>query len=230
MKKQIITAALALAMSVGASYAQDCCKNGNAAGGAAGGEKSECCSGKGEKKECCQKSIIDNIMTRTSIRKFKQQPVEDAKIETMLRAAMAAPTAMNKQPWHFVVVNDKEALNKLAGEGRRGDMLRNAPLAIVICGNMEKTISGDASDFWIQDVSAATENLLLAAHAIGLGAVWTGLYPIVSRAGQVAQILGMPETMIPLCTVVIGYPDEQPTPKDKWKPENVSYNVYGNTK
>ena len=176
------------------------------------------------------KAIVENIMTRTSIRKYKQQPVEDCKIETMLRAAMAAPTAMNKQPWHFVVVTDKAMLNKLAGEGRRGDMLRNAPLAIVICGNMEKAIGGDANGFWIQDVSAATENLLLAAQALGLGAVWTGLYPIVERAGQVAQILGMPEYIIPLCTVVIGYPDEQPTPKDKWKPENISYNVYGGSK
>ena len=177
-----------------------------------------------------QNSAIDNIMTRTSIRKYKQQPVEDAKIETMLRAAMAAPTAVNKQPWHFVVVTDKKVLGELAGQGRRGDMLRNAPLAIVVCGNLEKTLEGDAEDFWIQDVSAATENLLLAAHALGLGAVWTGLYPIVERAGQVAQVLGMPEYIMPLCTVVIGYPDEQPTPKNKWNPENVSYNKYGKTK
>ena len=79
-----------------------------------------------------QNSVIDNIMTRTSIRKFKPQAVEDAKIETMLRAAMAAPTAVNKQPWHFVVVTDKKVLDELAGKGRGGDMLRNAPLAIVV--------------------------------------------------------------------------------------------------
>ena len=177
-----------------------------------------------------QNSAIDNIMTRTSIRKYKQQPVEDAKIETMLRAAMAAPTAANKQPWHFIVVTDKKVLGELAGQGRRGDMLRNAPLAIVVCGNLDKTLEGDAEDFWIQDVSAATENLLLAAHALGLGAVWTGLYPVVERAGQVAQVLGTPEYIMPLCTVIIGYPDEQPTPKNKWNPENVSYNKYGLTK
>ena len=218
MKKQITAMALMLLFGASALQAQECKHEG------------EGCCQQADKKECCQKAIIENIMTRTSIRKYKQQPVEDCKIETMLRAAMAAPTAMNKQPWHFVVVTDKAMLNKLAGEGRRGDMLRNAPLAIVICGNMEKAIGGDANGFWIQDVSAATENLLLAAHALGLGAVWTGLYPIVERAGQVAQILGMPEYIIPLCTVVIGYPDEQPTPKDKWKPENISYNVYGGSK
>ena len=218
MKKQITIMALMLLFGASAIVAQECKHEG-----------AGCCQ-QGEKKECCQQAVIENIMTRTSIRKYKQQPVEDSTIETMLRAAMAAPTAMNKQPWHFVVVSDKTMLDKLAGEGRRGDMLRNAPLAIVICGDMEKTIGGDANSFWIQDVSAATENLLLAAHALGLGAVWTGLYPIIERAGQVAQTLGMPEYIIPLCTVVIGYPDEQPTPKDKWKPENVSYNKYGGKK
>ncbi len=203
MKKQLLSLALVLLMGGGAAEAQNSVDlQGN--------------------------PVIENIMTRTSIRKFKQQPVEAEKVETMLRAAMAAPTAMNKQPWHFVVVDDKNVLNALAGPGRRGDMLRNAPLAIVVCGNMEKAPEGQGRDFWIQDASAATENLLLAAHALGLGAVWTGLYPIIERAGQVNQVLGMPETIIPLCTVVIGYPDEQPAPKDKWKPENVSYNAYGN--
>ncbi len=177
-----------------------------------------------------QNSAIENIMTRTSIRKFKQQPVEAEKVETMLRAAMAAPTAVNRQPWHFVVVDDKAVLAKLAGQGRGGDMLRNAPLAIVVCGNTEKALEGDAQSFWIQDTSAATENLLLAAHALGLGAVWTGVYPIMQRAGHVQKVLGLPEYVIPLATVVIGYPDEQPAPKDKWKPENVSYNQYGQKK
>ena len=189
-------------------------------------EGGDCCQ-QGDKKECCQNPAIENIMTRTSIRKYKQQPVEACKVETMLRAAMAAPTAVNKQPWHFIVVNDKQMLDKLAGEGPRGNMLRNAPLAIVVCGNMEKALPGDANGFWIQDTSAATENLLLAAHALGLGAVWTGVYPITERMGQVAQALGMPEYIIPLDLIIVGYPDEQPAPKDKWKPENVSYNVYG---
>ncbi len=211
MKKQISTLALMLLLGTTAMQAQ---------------HTDGCCENK-EKKECCKNAVIENIMTRTSIRKFKQQPVEAEKVETMLRAAMAAPTAVNKQPWHFVVVNDKNVLNKLAGEGRRGDMLRNAPLAIVVCGDMNKALEGPMREFWVQDASAATENLLLAAHGLGLGAVWTGLYPNTERAGQVAKTLGMPETMMPLCTVIIGYPDEQPTPKDKWKPENVSYNVYG---
>ncbi len=216
MRKKITIMALMLLIGGASTIQAQECKH----------EGTGCCQ-QSEKKECCNKAAIENIMTRTSIRKYTQQPVEDCKVETMLRAAMAAPTAVNKQPWHFVVVNDKTILGKLAGEGRRGDMLRNAPLAIVVCGDMNKALEGPIRDFWIQDVSAATENLLLAAHALGLGAVWTGLYPNTERAGQVAQTLGMPETMMPLCTVIIGYPDEQPTPKDKWKPENVSYNVFG---
>lgn len=222
MKKGLMTLALMLWMGMGAAVAQENCAHHNGQEG--------CAKHDGQEKDCCkqkQNAAITNIMTRTSIRKFTEQPVEAEKVEQMLRAAMAAPTAVNKQPWHFVVVDSKEVLNRLGGEGRRGDMLRNAPLAIVVCGNMDKALDGPGHDFWVQDVSAATENLLLAAHALGLGAVWTGAYPITERAGQIAQILGMPETIIPLCIVVIGYPAESPTPKDKWKPENVSYNAYG---
>lgn len=234
MKKTFIIMAMAILMGATAANAQECCKDkkqeccqsGEKKDCCQAGEKQECCQA-GEKRECCQNMIIENIMTRTSIRKYKAKPVEDAKIETMLRAAMAAPTAVNKQPWHFVVVTDKEMLNKLAGEGRRGDMLRNAPLAIVVCGDMSKALEGKGREYWIQDTSAATENLLLAAHALGLGAVWTGQWPMEDRYQHTMKVLGMPDTIIPLGTMIIGYPDEQPTPKDKWKPENVSYNQYG---
>jgi len=173
------------------------------------------------------KAAINNIMTRTSIRQYTDEPVSKADIETMLRAGMAAPTAVNRQPWHFVVINSKEKLAELAGDNPRGGMLKKAPLAIVVCGNMDKALPGQGRGFWVQDCSAATENILLAANAIGLGGVWTGLYPDENRAGAVAKVLKLPETFIPLCTIVIGHPAEQPTPKDKWKPENISYNEYG---
>ena len=172
-------------------------------------------------------AAINNIMTRTSIRQYTDEPVSKADIETMLRAGMAAPTAVNRQPWHFVVINSKEKLAELAGDNPRGGMLKKAPLAIVVCGNMDKALPGQGRGFWVQDCSAATENILLAANAIGLGAVWTGLYPDENRVGAVAKVLKLPETYIPLCTIVIGHPVEQPTPKDKWKPENVSYNEFG---
>lgn len=173
------------------------------------------------------KVIVENIMTRTSIRSYTEQTVSADTIETLLRAGMAAPTAVNKQPWHFVVVNKKEKLTELAATNPYGKMLENAPLAIVVCGDMSKVLEGNASAFWVQDCSAATENILLAAHALGLGAVWTGLYPDMERVDAVSEVLKLTDNLIPLCTVVIGYPAEQPQPKDKWKPENVSYNEYG---
>ena len=168
---------------------------------------------------------INNIMTRTSIRQYTDETVSKADIETMLRAGMAAPTAVNRQPWHFVAVTDKAKLAELAG--RRGGMIRQAGVAIVVCGNMDKAMQGPGQAFWVQDCSAATENILLAANAIGLGAVWTGCYPMDDRVAEVSKTLKLPETIVPLCVIAIGHPAEQPAPKDKWKPENVSYNEFG---
>jgi nitroreductase len=178
-------------------------------------------------KDCDAKAAINNIMTRTSIRKYTQDPVSQADIETMLRAGMAAPTAVNKQPWHFVVVTNREQLNALAQSNRGTGMAAKAPLAIVVCGDIRKALPGVAQGFWVQDCSAATENILLAANALGLGAVWTGLYPNEERAKAVRDVVKAPEHIIPLCTIVIGHPAEQPKAKDKWKPENVSYNQFG---
>ena len=172
-------------------------------------------------------AAIKNIMTRTSVRKYTNETVTKVDIETMLRAGMAAPTAVNKQPWHFVVVTDREQLNALAAANRGTGMAAKAPLAIVVCGDMQKTLSGIGQGFWVQDCSAATENILLAANALGLGAVWTGLYPNEERANAVRDIVKAPEHIVPLCTIVIGHPADTPTPKDKWKPENVSYNKFG---
>ena len=167
---------------------------------------------------------LNCIMTRTSIRQYQDRPVEQEKVEQLLRAAMAAPTAVNKQPWHFYVLNTKEAINRLADASQRGgDMVRSAALVVVVCGDMDKALEGKAREYWIQDTSAATENLLLAAHALGLGAVWTGVYPMKERVEMTTKVLNLPENLVPLCTILIGYPAENPTPKDKWTPENVTY-------
>lgn len=172
-----------------------------------------------------EQAVLDNIATRTSIRDYEARPVEKEKIEKMLRAAMAAPTAMNKQPWHFVVVDQRNVLDALAGTNPYAKMLKKAPLAIVVCGNTDKMIEGGGRDFWIQDASAATENLLLAAHAMGLGAVWTGAYPSEERCISISKVLSLSDNLIPLNMIVVGYPAEQPQPKQKFKEENVSYNV-----
>ena len=172
-------------------------------------------------------AVVNNIMTRASVRSYTDKKVEREKIETLVRAAMAAPTAMNKQPWHFIVVTDEQVLGQIAELTPNAAMAVSAPLAIVVCGDLDKAAKDVNKDFWIQDVSAATENILLAAHGLGLGAVWTGTWPRVERCEKIAKLLNLPETMIAFATVVIGYPDGEQHAKDKYLEENVSYNTYG---
>ena len=181
----------------------------------------------GQQQPADNSGAYQTILSRTSVRAYTDQKVEKDKIEKLLRAAMAAPTAVNKQPWHFVVIEDKHVLEQIAEEIPTAKMAARAPLAITVCGDMEKALDGEGQDFWIQDASAATENLLLAAHAMGLGAVWTSVYPIKDKVDATRALLKLPETIVPLGTIVIGYPKETPQPKDKWKPENVSYNTFG---
>lgn len=166
---------------------------------------------------------IENIMTRTSVRDFTDRQVDDAQIETMLRAAMAAPTAVNKQPWRFIVIKDRETLNAIAENFNSMKMAAKASLAIVVCGDLNAVLEGEGAEYWVQDTSAATENLLLAAHSLGLGAVWCGIYPIKERVATLKEMLDIPDDIIPLNVVPIGYPAENPVPKDKWKPEQIHY-------
>lgn len=183
-----------------------------------GGEKAQ--------KQETSEVVLNNILERTSVRSYLDKSIEEDKIEKLLRAGMAAPTAVNKQPWHFVVVTDKSLLQKLAKANPYAEMVARAPLAIVVCGDMTKALDGNAREFWVQDCSAASENILLAATGLGLGSVWTGTYPSEERCAAVSEVLGLPETLIPLNTIVIGYPDGEVTPKDKWQESNISYNMY----
>lgn len=170
---------------------------------------------------------IENILTRTSVRQFDPaRSISADTVETLLRAAMAAPTAVNKQPWQFIVLDKRESIDSLSQYLPYAKMLEHAPLAIVTCGDLTQAIEGEGEPYWIQDVSAATENLLLAAHALGLGAVWTGVYPIADRVEGVRKALSMPDSIVPLAVVPIGYPAIDQAPKDKWKPEKVHYNKF----
>ena len=170
--------------------------------------------------------IFENIMSRTSVRSYTEKPVEQEKVEMMLRAGMAAPSACNRQPWHFVVINDREILDQIPQFSPYAGMVKQASLAIVVCGCLDKTLEGTEQEFWIQDCSAATENILLMAHGLGLGGVWTALYPLKERYEGMQQLLHLPKTMIPLNTLIIGYPKNQAEAKDKWKEENISYNKW----
>ena len=177
-----------------------------------------------KQEKSMENQAIKNIMTRVSVREFTGEKISEAQIDTLLRAAMAAPSAINKQPWAFVVVNDEAVLAKL-GEALPYSRCSNHPaVAIIPCGDLTKAIPGEMANFWINDVSAATENLLLAAHAMGLGAVWTGLHPDMNRAKMVQEMLDLPEYIIPLCVVPVGVPAEQPAVKEKYNTENIHYN------
>ena len=179
-----------------------------------------------EQPKVMENQAITNIMTRVSVREFTGEKISEAQIDTLLRAAMAAPSAINKQPWAFIVVTDEEVLAQL-GEALPYSRCSNKPaVAIIPCGDLSKAIEGEMANFWINDVSAATENLLLAAHAMGLGAVWTGLHPDMNRAKMVQEMLGLPEHIIPLCVVPVGVPAEQPAVKDKYSLDNIHYNKW----
>ena len=169
--------------------------------------------------------VKENIMSRKSVRKFLDEPVPNDVLESVLKAGMAAPSAMNRQPWAIEVVNDKEILNGLSAMLPYG-RLETAPVAIIVCGDMSKTLEGDARDFWVVDCSMMAENILLAAHAHGLGAVFTGAWPTKERGDKVKEYLGMPENYEVLGVIPMGYPAENPEPKDKWNPDAVHYNVW----
>ena len=173
-------------------------------------------------KMATEPSVFDAIAMRTSIRMFdKTRPVGEDLIEKMLRSAMAAPTAVNKQPWEFVVVTDKATLNALSKVHPHARIENGAPLVIAVCGATDNGLEGRAKEYWVQDCSAATENLLLAAHGLGLGAVWCGVYPMEERIAPISEILAIPQGYMPLNLVTIGYPAQHPAPKDKWKPEKI---------
>lgn len=161
-------------------------------------------------------SVYDNIMTRTSVRSYSDRKISDAQIDTLMHAAMAAPTARNMQPWCFIVITDRAKLDSIAANCPNIKMAAEAQLAIAVCGDMSKAIEGDGRDYWIQDCSAATENLLLAAHSMGLGAVWCGIYPISERVRFISDLLTLPEGIVPLNIIPIGYPSAPTTPKNKF--------------
>lgn len=176
------------------------------------------------KNEDATQIIIENIMTRASVRQFTDQKIGTDTLEQLVKCGMAAPTAVNAQPWAFVIVTDREVLDTLNAH-HPWARLETATAAIIVCGNMELALEGPAQEYWVQDCSAATENILLAAHAYGLGAVWCGVYhgPDSERVPPVRNALNLPDNIIPLNIITLGYPAQKVEPKDKWKPEKVHY-------
>ena len=159
---------------------------------------------------------INTIFSRRSIRKYTDEPVSEEDIKTLLEAVMAAPSGSNRQPWHFIVLTERQTLDRLAEAHNRAKMLREAPLCISVCG--DKSVS---ERFWVQDCSAATENLLLAVTALCLGAVWCGVYPRNERIEKIGGILGVKNPVIPLNIIAIGHPAEEKPPRTQYNEEKI---------
>jgi len=162
--------------------------------------------------------LLELIYSRRSIREYTDQPVDDESVEAMLKAAMAAPSADNLQPWHFVIVRNRETLDKLADVHKYAHMLKKAPLGIVVCGDQEVS-----KRHWVEDTCAATQNLLLAATAQGLGGVWISLYPKKKHQNSVRDLLDIPEQVGVLCMLAIGHPGEKKKPRTQYKPERIHH-------
>ncbi len=163
---------------------------------------------------------LEAILTRRSIRKFEKKEVPEELVKKMLEAGMNAPSAVDEQPWHFIVIKDKTILSEIPKYSPYAQCAKDAPLAILVCGEpgLEKF---KGSGFWIQDCSAAIQNILVSAHALGLGGVWTAAHPLADRVEGYRKHLGIPAGITPLALIVIGYPAQKAGKADRFKKERV---------
>lgn len=169
---------------------------------------------------------ISNILNRVSVRKYEDKEVSPEQLSIILHAAMSAPSGVNRQPWEFLVIDDRNLLTKLGNALPYAKMTGSAPIAIMVCGNTGRFLDGEDSTLWQQDLSAASENILLAAHALGLGAVWTCLYPHQDRIEAARSILNIPDNLIPFNLIPVGYPENTHHPMQKWNPERIHINGF----
>lgn len=168
---------------------------------------------------------LENLFSRKSVRKFTNQPISEADMHTLLAAAMSGPCCVNARDWSFIVVTDRDMLNKMAdANGRPAEHLRNAAAGILICGDMERAFPG-GPEYWVIDGAIAGENLSLAAHAMGLGSVWLGTWPQMDRVNKQKELFGLPDNIIPHSVFALGYPaDPVPTAReDRYEPSRVHF-------
>ena len=181
-----------------------------------------CTSQKGENVEVNANSnaVLDNIFARKSVRSYLDKGVEKEKIDLMLRAGMAAPSAKDLRPWEFVLISDRNKLDSMATALPYAKMLKDARYAIVVCGDSAR------SSLWYLDCSAATQNILLAAESLGIGAVWTAAYPYEDRMEVVRDQVKLPDNILPLCVIPFGYPATKEQPKQKFDEKKIHNEQY----
>jgi nitroreductase len=166
---------------------------------------------------------IQAVMTRRSIRSYKQDDVPGDMVQKLLQAAMNAPSAGNQQPWHLIVIRERRILDAIPAFHPYSKMLKQAILGIVVCGDLSLEVY---KGFWVQDCSAATQNILIAAHGLGLGAVWLGIHPLEERIAGMKKLLSFPDHIVPLSMVSIGWPAEKKAPAIRYKQERVHYDKW----
>ena len=167
---------------------------------------------------------LENIMTRRSVRHFLDKPIPDDAVETILRAGMAGPSCVNARDWSFLVTQDPEILNRMAdANGRPADPLKRAALGILVLGDLDRAFR-PAPDYWVIDGAIAAQNMILAAHALGIGSVWLGTWPQMERVDRQREVFGLPETVIPHSVIAFGYPDTEAerNPPPSSKPDDLS--------
>jgi len=164
------------------------------------------------------------IFNRKSVRNYVEAQISPETLEFLVKAGMAAPSAIDRRPWEFIIINDKAVVKKLNDALPSAKMAEKAGHAIVVAGNIEKQAGGKDSTFWIMDCSAAVQNILLAAESLGLGAVWTAVYPNPDRMKPVIETLGLPSNIVPLAFIPVGKPDGSDKPKDKFDKEKIHWN------
>ena len=162
--------------------------------------------------------VLQFIMGRRSIRSYTDEPVTDEQLDTLLHAAMAAPSAGNQQPWEFVIIRDRAAMHRITQFHPYATPLVRSNLGILVCGDMGRVQYGD---MWVQDCSAATQNILLAAAGIGLGTCWLGCYPIQERVDGLRVLCNLPDSVVPMSLISVGVPDEQKGRADYYDPARV---------
>lgn len=168
-------------------------------------------------------NVLEAILTRRSVRKYKNQEIEQEKIDKLLEAAQFAPTARNLQPWHFIYTTAKPRLEKLSEIHPYGKMLKNAGLAILVCGDKNED---PLESYLIQNCSAAIQNILLAAHGLGLGSVWLGVHPREERMKGIIDFFKLPNHVLPIGLISVGYPDEEVKQPQRFRNERVRKDVW----
>ncbi|WP_106830681.1 nitroreductase family protein [Parabacteroides pacaensis] len=165
--------------------------------------------------------VITNILNRKSVRQYTERPVEEEKVELLLRAGMASPSARDLRPWEFIVIKNRPTLDSLAAALPFGKMLAQAPLAIVVCGDTVRS-----ERLWVEDCAMVAQNILLAAESLNLGAVFTAVYPYPDRLKAVNKYTRLPAHIVPLTIIPVGYPQGKQTPKDKFDAKKIHYETY----